>query len=59
MHEGKKLSQNVNLLDLKTIDQITDAKIVNKYVLSQKIGYSKSFDAYINFARVILINLLC
>ena len=37
MHgKKKKLSQNVNLLDLKMIDYITDAKIVKKDVLSQK-----------------------
>ena len=42
----------MNLLDLKMIDYITDEKNVRKRCTKPK-------NVYINFAMVILINLIC
>ena len=53
--EEKKLGRNRNLLDLKIIDWIIDAKNPINHVLSCQMKQLKIFRIYIDFAMVILI----
>ena len=54
--QEKKSGRNVNSLDIKIIDCITDAENAINYALSHQIKQLEIFQFCINFARVTKIN---